>query len=92
MRGGPPAYGWRRVYSLPPGLSHHSGMSSLPELADWRHRRRQLEAAEVSAAKAMQPEPTVGSGLDETMDAVGAEENGEENLPPVLHKAWEASS
>ena len=94
MRGGPLAYGWRRVYSLPPSLSHHSGMSSLAELADWRHnscRRRQLEATEVSAAKAVQPEPTVGSGLDEKVEAVGAEDVEEEHLPPVLHKAWEAS-
>ena len=43
----------------------------------------------MSAAKAMQPEPTVGSGLDEKVEAVGAEEEDrEENLPPVLHKAW----
>ena len=41
----------------------------------------------MSAAKAMQPEPTGGSGLDEKVEAVGAEEVKEENLPPVLHKA-----
>ena len=51
-----------------------------------------MEAAEVSAAKAMQPEPaaTVSSGLDEKVEVVGAEEDEEENLPPVLHKAWDA--
>ena len=68
-------------------------MNSLAGLADWRHKRRQrrqLEAAKVSAAKAMQPESTGGSGLDEKVEAVGVEEMKEENLPPVLHKAWEA--
>ena len=39
----------------------------------------------MSAAKAMQPGPTVGSGLDEEVEVVGAEEDEEENLPPVLH-------
>ena len=60
-------------------------MNNLAELPDWRHKRRQLGAAEVSAAKAMQPGPTVGSGLDEEVAVVGAEEDEEENLPPVLH-------
>ena len=39
----------------------------------------------------MQSEPTVGSGLDEEVEVVGTEEDEEENLPLVLHKAWEAS-
>ena len=32
----------------------------------------------------------VPKGLDEKVGAAGAEEVEEENLPPVLHKAWEA--
>ena len=54
-RGGPQAHGWRRAYNLPPSLSHHSGLNSLARLAVWR-QQRQLEAAKVSAAKAMQPD------------------------------------
>ena len=87
MRAGPQGHGWREAYSLPPSLSHHRqpgiDSASLAGLADWRHKQRQL-----GAAKAMQPEPTMGSVLDEEVEVVGAEE---ENLPPVLHKAWEAS-
>ena len=45
----------------------------------------------MSAAKATHPEPTVGSGLGEKVETVGAEEVAGENLPPVLHTAWEAS-
>ena len=69
-------YGWRRAHSLPPSLSHHSGLNILVGLAVWRHKRRQqreLEAAKVSAAKAMQPEPAEGAGLDEEVDATGVE-------------------
>ena len=85
MRGGPLGHGWKRGYSLPPNLSHHGGMVSLAELADWNERmqQRQLEAAEVSTAKAVQPEPTLGSGLDAKVEEVGAEEDEEENLPPT---------
>ena len=35
-RGGPQAHGWRRAYSHPPSLSHHSGLNSLAGLAVWR--------------------------------------------------------
>ena len=63
---------------------------SLAGLADWRHKQRQLEATKVSAAKAMQPKPTVGSEPDEKVEVVGAEEDEGENLPPVPNKAWEA--
>ena len=45
----------------------------------------------MSAAKAVQSEPTVGSVLDEEVVVVRTEEGEEEDLPPVLHKAWEAS-
>ena len=82
--------------SVPPSLRHHShcGMDNLAELADWgqrqRQRKRQEEATRVAAAKAMQSEPTVGSGLGEKVRVVGAEEGEEVDLPPVLHKAWAA--
>ena len=48
------------------------------------------EATKVSAAKAMQPKPAEGIGLDEKAEAAGAEEVEEENLRSVLHKAREA--
>ena len=94
-RGGPQphAYGWRRDYSLPPSLSHHSGLNSLVGLADWRHKRRQqkqLEAAKAPATEAMQPESAEEAGQDGKVEAAGAEEVEEENLPPVQHRAWEA--
>ena len=80
--------------SHPASATMHSGMNNLDGLADWthwcnwRHKRRQvrqLEAAKVSASKAMQLEPTGSSRLDEKVEAAGAEEMKEENLPPVLH-------
>ena len=47
MRGGPLPYGWRRAHSLPPSLSHHSGMNNLAGLADWRHTRSQLHGGQL---------------------------------------------
>ena len=42
-------------------------------------------------AEATQPEPTAGSVLGEEGEwVVVEEEDREEDLPPVLHKAWEA--
>ena len=63
-------------------------------MAGWRHKQRQLEAAKVSAcaAKAMQSEQTVGTVLDEEVEAVGAEEEEEGNLPLCcIRHAREAS-
>ena len=46
----------------------------------------QLRAAKVSAARAMQSVPTVGSGLAKEAGVVAEKEN---MAPLVLHKAWE---
>ena len=57
MKEGVP-YGWRRAYSLPPSLSHHSGLNSPAGLTVWRHKERQrgqLGAAGVPAPETMQP-------------------------------------
>ena len=59
-------------------------------LAAWRVKQMQLEAARVAAAKAAQSEPAVGSVLGERRWVEADEEDKEEDLPPVLHKAWEA--
>ena len=91
------AHGWRRAYSLPPSLGHHSGLNNLVGLAVWRHKperrqHKQLEAAKGSATEAVQPEAAEEAGLDGKVEAAGAEEVEEENLPPVQRKAWEAES
>ena len=43
-----------------------------------------------SQLKAARSGQAVGSVLDEEVEVVGAVEGGEEDLPPVQHKAWEA--
>ena len=84
--------GGELTISHPASTTMHSGLNNLAGLAVWRHKRRQqrqLEAAKVSTAKAMQPEPAGEAGQDGEVEAAGAEEEEEEeNLPPVLHKAW----
>ena len=57
-------------------------------LAAWRVKQMQLEAARVATAKAAQSKPTMGSVLGGRVEA--DEEDMEEDLPPVLHKAYEA--
>ena len=54
---------------------------------------QKLEAAGASVAKATRSGPAVGSVLDEEAEVVKAGEGTcrGEGLPPVLHKAWEAS-
>ena len=71
------AYGWRRAYSLPPSLGHHrqpgiDSLNSLAGLAAWRRQQRQLEAAGVPAAEAMQPEAAEEAGQGGKVEAAGA--------------------
>ena len=78
--------------SHPGLLSHHRqpGIDSLDSeagLAAWRRQQRQLVAAGVPAAEAMQPVATEEVGQGGKVEGAGAEA---ENLPPVHHKAWEA--
>ena len=87
-RGGPQphGHGWKRDYGLPPSLSHHSDLNGLAGLADWRHKQRQQKqrvAAKVPATEATQPESTeeLEAGQGGKVEAAGAEEVEEENLP-----------
>ena len=61
-------------------------MDSPTGLAAWRGQQRQLVAAGVPTAEAMQPEPVATKEAGK-VEGAGTEE---ENLPPVHNKAWEA--
>ena len=84
--------GYRRSRGLPPSLSHHrhpgaDSLDSRSGLVAWRRQPRQLVAAGVSAAEAVQPVAAEEAGQGGEVEEAGSEE---EDLPPVHHKAWEA--